>query len=165
MRKVFILVYAHWTRWSFVYLASVKNIYFCFHQVIWKCFLNFFNCCFKNRIFSIPEQVFELIVSKEKNSEFATFLPSHFSRKWGHFEKSLKPWRTHSVNLKKVSLFLLPVLLMLASQRIETVMDFSGTEKATIGDELPTKRGAAPTLIEWTILSWVSGEYWLLVVN
>lgn len=68
MRKVFILVYAHWTRWSFVYLASVKNIYFCFHQVIWKCFLNFFNCCFKNRIFSIPEQVFELIVSNEKNT-------------------------------------------------------------------------------------------------
>ena len=48
---------------------------------------------------------------------------------------------------------------MLASQRIETVMDFSGTEQAKIGDELPTKRGAAPTLIEWTILSWVSGKY------
>jgi transient receptor potential cation channel subfamily C member 4 len=46
---------------------------------------------------------------------------------------------------------------MLASQRIETVMDFSGETTATL-DEEPTKRGAAPTLIEWTILSWVSGK-------
>lgn len=46
---------------------------------------------------------------------------------------------------------------MLASQRIESVMDFSGETQPT-ADELPTKRGAAPTLIEWMILSWVSGE-------
>lgn len=52
---------------------------------------------------------------------------------------------------------------MLASQRIETVMDFSG-EQATLDDELPTKRGAAPTLIEWTILSWVSGEYCQIIL-
>lgn len=44
---------------------------------------------------------------------------------------------------------------MLASQRIESVMDFSGE---ITDDELPTKRGAAPTLIEWMILSWVSGK-------
>lgn len=48
---------------------------------------------------------------------------------------------------------------MLASQRIESVMDFSGENTSTPTlDEEPTKRGAAPTLIEWTILSWVSGE-------
>jgi transient receptor potential cation channel subfamily C len=59
----------------------------------------------------------------------------------------------------KINFFshLLSVFLMLASQRIETVIDFSG-EPQTV-DEVPTKRGAAPTLIEWTILSWVGGEY------
>lgn len=46
---------------------------------------------------------------------------------------------------------------MLASQRIESVMDFSG-ETSYDDDEVPTKRGAAPTLIEWFILSWVSGK-------
>lgn len=50
---------------------------------------------------------------------------------------------------------------MLASQRIESVMDFSGEFS---NDELPTKRGAAPTLIEWMILSWVSGEYFELYI-
>lgn len=25
-------------------------------------------------------------------------------------------------------------------------------------DEVPTKRGASPTLIEWLILAWVSGK-------
>lgn len=45
---------------------------------------------------------------------------------------------------------------MLASQRIESVMDFSG--ESSYDDDLPTKRGAAPTLIELFILSWVSGE-------
>jgi transient receptor potential cation channel subfamily C len=53
---------------------------------------------------------------------------------------------------------------MLASQRIESVMDFSG-ESQTAADELPTKRGAAPTLIEWMILSWVSGECFKLYIN
>lgn len=62
-----------------------------------------------------------------------------------------------------ISLFFSIVFLMLASQRIETVMDFSG-EQATLDDELPTKRGAAPTLIEWTILSWVSGEYCQIIL-
>ena len=45
---------------------------------------------------------------------------------------------------------------MLASQRIESVMDFSG--ESSLDDDLPTKRGAAPTLIELVILSWVSGK-------
>lgn len=56
-----------------------------------------------------------------------------------------------------IFLFSSLVFLMLASQRIETVIDFSG-EPQTV-DEVPTKRGAAPTLIEWTILSWVGGEF------
>lgn len=47
------------------------------------------------------------------------------------------------------------VLLMLASQRIESVMDFSGESN---DEELPSKRGAFPTIIECFILSWVSGE-------
>lgn len=46
---------------------------------------------------------------------------------------------------------------MLASQRIESVMDFSGEN--TPDDDVPTKRGAAPNLIELFILSWVSGEF------
>ncbi|KAL7041237.1 hypothetical protein ACKWTF_000683 [Chironomus riparius] len=57
------------------------------------------------------------------------------------------------------SYFTFLFLLMLASQRIESVMDFSG-ESTPAADELPTKRGAAPTLIEWMILSWVSGLIW-----
>lgn len=44
---------------------------------------------------------------------------------------------------------------MLASQRIEA-LDFSG--ETSYEDEVPTKRGAAPTIIEWFILSWVSGK-------
>jgi transient receptor potential cation channel subfamily C protein 4 len=48
------------------------------------------------------------------------------------------------------------VLLMLASQRIESVIDFS--DEPEINTEELTKRGAAPTFIEWMILSWVSGK-------
>lgn len=49
---------------------------------------------------------------------------------------------------------------MLASQRIETVMGgwFWGSEPVVEEIEVPTKRGATPTVIEWLILSWVSGE-------
>jgi transient receptor potential cation channel subfamily C protein 4 len=51
------------------------------------------------------------------------------------------------------------VLLMLASQRIESVMgSFLGTDDSGL-DDVPTKRGAGPTLIEWFILSWVSGKW------
>lgn len=45
---------------------------------------------------------------------------------------------------------------MLGSQRIESVIDFSGSTEKDITP--PTKRGEAPTLIEMFILSWVSGE-------
>lgn len=53
------------------------------------------------------------------------------------------------------------VLLMLASQRIESVvgMWFWGTEIDGPDDyEAPTKRGATPSAIEWMILAWVSGK-------
>lgn len=61
----------------------------------------------------------------------------------------------------KILSHLFSVLLMLASQRIES-LDFTEDSPEAHNqknDEEPTKRGAAPTLIEWTILSWVSGEY------
>lgn len=49
-------------------------------------------------------------------------------------------------------------MLMLASQRIESVIGgwFWGEESVEV--DLPTKRGATPTVIEWLILSWVSGK-------
>lgn len=47
---------------------------------------------------------------------------------------------------------------MLASQRIESVMDFSG-ESSYDDDDVQTKRGAVPSLIELFILSWVSGKH------
>lgn len=55
------------------------------------------------------------------------------------------------------------VLLMLASQRIESVMDFSG--EGSYDDDVPTKRGAAPTLIELFILSWVCGKTSTLLLD
>uniref|UniRef100_U5ENB5 Putative transient receptor potential channel n=1 Tax=Corethrella appendiculata TaxID=1370023 RepID=U5ENB5_9DIPT len=59
------------------------------------------------------------------------------------------------------SYFTFLFLLMLVSQRIETVVGgFWGDEATTVIDEVPTKRGAGPTLIEWFILSWVSGLIW-----
>lgn len=51
------------------------------------------------------------------------------------------------------------VLLMLASQRIESVVSgwFSGATQV-VQLEAPTKRGATPTAVEWLILAWVSGK-------
>jgi hypothetical protein len=48
---------------------------------------------------------------------------------------------------------------MLASQRIESVIDFGDEEASINAAPVPEKRGAAPTLIEMFILSWVSGEF------
>lgn len=50
---------------------------------------------------------------------------------------------------------------MLASQRIETVMGgwiFPVTDISVADQEVPTKRGAVPTAIEWLILAWVGGK-------
>lgn len=53
---------------------------------------------------------------------------------------------------------------MLASQRIETFIGgwFWSDSKNIIAEveEVPTKRGAKPTFIEWLILAWVSGLIW-----
>lgn len=57
------------------------------------------------------------------------------------------------------------VLLMLASQRIESVVGgwFWGEETEMYQVEAPTKRGVTPSAVEWLILAWVSGK--LLYVN
>lgn len=52
------------------------------------------------------------------------------------------------------------VLLILASQRIESVIGgliWGNTEPKD--DNVPTKRGAPPSIVEWFILAWVSGKY------
>lgn len=57
------------------------------------------------------------------------------------------------------------VLLMLASQRIESVVgnwlwatDENAEQNQSSDEfEVPTKRGATPSAIEWMILAWVSG--------
>ncbi|XP_055644283.1 transient receptor potential-gamma protein isoform X2 [Toxorhynchites rutilus septentrionalis] len=58
------------------------------------------------------------------------------------------------------SYFTFLFLLMLASQRIETVIGGVWGADLSNHDEVPTKRGASPTLVEWLILSWVSGLIW-----
>ncbi|XP_053958532.1 transient receptor potential-gamma protein isoform X1 [Anastrepha ludens] len=62
------------------------------------------------------------------------------------------------------SYFTFLFLLMLASQRIETFIGgwfWSDTKNIiTQVEEVPTKRGAKPTFIEWLILAWVSGLIW-----
>ncbi|XP_030384079.1 transient receptor potential-gamma protein isoform X1 [Scaptodrosophila lebanonensis] len=66
------------------------------------------------------------------------------------------------------SYFTFLFLLMLASQRIETFIGgwfmaaepTPTTSKYSQVEEVPTKRGAKPTFIEWLILAWVSGLIW-----
>ncbi|XP_030557070.1 transient receptor potential-gamma protein [Drosophila novamexicana] len=64
------------------------------------------------------------------------------------------------------SYFTFLFLLMLASQRIETFIgSWFWSEATTMLNQaeelqLPTKRGAKPTFIEWLILAWVSGLIW-----
>ncbi|CAG0922613.1 unnamed protein product [Notodromas monacha] len=61
------------------------------------------------------------------------------------------------------SYFTFLVLLILASQRIETVIaDWFGLQslKDWISTDVTTKRGAPPTLVEWLILAWVAGLIW-----
>lgn len=64
------------------------------------------------------------------------------------------------------SYFTFLFLLMLASQRIETFIGawFWSEQTSMLNQaeelQLPTKRGAKPTFIEWLILAWVSGLIW-----
>ncbi|KAK4012303.1 hypothetical protein OUZ56_021403 [Daphnia magna] len=63
------------------------------------------------------------------------------------------------------SYFTFLFLLILASQRIETVFKnwvgrLPGVLEKWISDDVTTKRGAPPTMIEWLILAWVCGLVW-----
>ncbi|KAH8392235.1 hypothetical protein KR215_003683 [Drosophila sulfurigaster] len=67
------------------------------------------------------------------------------------------------------SYFTFLFLLMLASQRIESFIgSWFWSDTSTLNQlnnptdelQLPTKRGAKPTFIEWLILAWVSGLIW-----
>ncbi|KOX70909.1 Transient receptor potential-gamma protein, partial [Melipona quadrifasciata] len=60
------------------------------------------------------------------------------------------------------SYFTFLFMLILASQRIESVIgNWMGHDVIKQEDEpAPTKRGAAPTIVEWFILAWVSGLIW-----
>lgn len=54
------------------------------------------------------------------------------------------------------------VLLILASQRIETLVG-GMWDPTTNGDrpqDIPIKRGESPTIIEWIIVVWVMGLIW-----
>jgi len=54
---------------------------------------------------------------------------------------------------------LISVLLILASQRFETfVNDWVGIQTEWVSTDVTTKRGAPPTIVEWFILAWVSGN-------
>ncbi|XP_026671309.1 transient receptor potential-gamma protein isoform X2 [Ceratina calcarata] len=60
------------------------------------------------------------------------------------------------------SYFTFLFMLILASQRIESVIG-NWTGHDVPHDDVehePTKRGAAPTIVEWFILAWVSGLIW-----
>ncbi|XP_073996025.1 transient receptor potential cation channel gamma isoform X2 [Rhodnius prolixus] len=63
------------------------------------------------------------------------------------------------------SYFTFLFLLILASQRIETLLDWttngeSGNLTESVIKSEPTKRGSMPTIIEWLILGWVAGLMW-----
>ncbi|KAF7988358.1 hypothetical protein HCN44_000931 [Aphidius gifuensis] len=57
------------------------------------------------------------------------------------------------------SYFTFLFMLILASQRIESVIGL-WTGQDIDSHDPPSKRGAAPTLVEWLILAWVSGLIW-----
>lgn len=58
---------------------------------------------------------------------------------------------------------MLAVLLILASQRIETAA--GGLLWSTAPHREPvSRRGAPPSLVEWLILAWVSGTYYIIDV-
>ena len=56
---------------------------------------------------------------------------------------------------------MLPVLLILASQRIEVVIaEWFDNEllKEWLSHDVTVKRGSTPTMVEWAILAWVAGK-------
>ncbi|XP_020288795.1 transient receptor potential-gamma protein isoform X2 [Pseudomyrmex gracilis] len=59
------------------------------------------------------------------------------------------------------SYFTFLFMLILASQRIESLIgNWMGHDFLAENEPTPTKRGAAPTIVEWFILAWVSGLIW-----
>ena len=57
--------------------------------------------------------------------------------------------------------FSAPVLLILASQRIEVVIaEWFQNEKLKewLSHDVTVKRGSTPTMVEWAILAWVAGK-------
>ncbi|XP_070521171.1 transient receptor potential-gamma protein isoform X6 [Cardiocondyla obscurior] len=58
------------------------------------------------------------------------------------------------------SYFTFLFMLILASQRIESVIGNWMGHEVDEHEPAPTKRGAAPTIVEWFILAWVSGLIW-----
>lgn len=48
-------------------------------------------------------------------------------------------------------------MLILASQRIETVIGGWLWGDTGPEEDIPTKRGSPPSIVEWFILAWVSG--------
>ncbi|XP_033177364.1 transient receptor potential-gamma protein isoform X2 [Bombus impatiens] len=58
------------------------------------------------------------------------------------------------------SYFTFLFMLILASQRIESVIGNWMGHDVIEHEPAPTKRGAAPTIVEWFILAWVSGLIW-----
>ncbi|KAJ8679347.1 hypothetical protein QAD02_015134, partial [Eretmocerus hayati] len=58
------------------------------------------------------------------------------------------------------SYFTFLFMLILASQRIESVIGSWAGFDLSDSEVEPTKRGAAPTIVEWIILAWVSGLIW-----
>uniref|UniRef100_A0A336MW87 CSON007883 protein n=1 Tax=Culicoides sonorensis TaxID=179676 RepID=A0A336MW87_CULSO len=60
------------------------------------------------------------------------------------------------------SYFMFLFLLILASQRIETIVGGLWDEQGTVDKlkDIPIKRGESPTIIEWLILIWVMGQIW-----
>ena len=66
-------------------------------------------------------------------------------------------------NFFALNSFRFPVLLILASQRIEVeIAEYFEHEtlKAWFSDDSTTKRGSTPTIVERCILAWVAGLIW-----
>lgn len=82
------------------------------------------------------------------------------------------PWMSFSQKLRKpfikfictsASYFTFLFLLILASQRIEVfIAEWFQNErlKQWLSNDVTTKRGSTPTLVEWCILAWVGGLIW-----
>ncbi|PSN40404.1 Transient receptor potential-gamma protein [Blattella germanica] len=109
-------------------------------------------------------------MAEEAGSEIVTVLQDHLIKvksalqSRSNMDKTLKEEAINSNHLLIMDT-LICVLLILASQRIETVIgDWFGEE--TVRQNIPapidvsTKRGAPPSIVECFILAWVCGLIW-----